>query len=62
MGPSHLRAMDRLASLGLDRASAIRGSAEDIPLPDHSVDIAHARFAYFFGPGSKPGLADTEFG
>jgi len=27
--------------------------AEEIPLPDESVDIAHARFAYFFGTLGK---------
>lgn len=35
------------------------GSAESIPLPDHSVDIAHARFAYFFGKGAERGLAEV---
>lgn len=59
-GPSHLRAMSRFAAHGLDRASAIRGSAEDIPLPTHGVDITHARFAYFFGPGTERGLAELE--
>jgi len=59
-GPSHIRAMNRFASLGLDRASAIRGSAESIPLPAHSVDVVHARFAYFFGPGTEKGLAELE--
>ncbi|MCC3271759.1 class I SAM-dependent methyltransferase [Arthrobacter zhangbolii] len=29
-------------------ASVLQGSAEHIPLPDHSVDLVHARFAYFF--------------
>ncbi|MCC3293662.1 class I SAM-dependent methyltransferase [Arthrobacter sp. zg-Y411] len=29
-------------------ASVLHGSAEHIPLPDHSVDLVHARFAYFF--------------
>lgn len=31
-----------------------------IPLRDHSVDVAHARFAYFFGPGCEPGLTELE--
>lgn len=34
------------------------GSAQRIPLPDASVDVAHARWAYFFGPGCEPGLAE----
>jgi SAM-dependent methyltransferase len=59
-GPSHLRATNRFSSLGLERASAIRGSAEAIPLPDQSVEIVHARFAYFFGPGTEAGLAELE--
>ena len=29
-------------------ASVLHGSAEHIPLPDNSVDVVHARFAYFF--------------
>lgn len=29
-------------------AEVLHGSAEHIPLPDASVDVAHARFAYFF--------------
>jgi hypothetical protein len=27
-------------------------------VPAASVDIAHARWAYFFGPGCEPGLAE----
>ncbi len=36
----------------------LRGSAEHLPLPDASVDVAHARFAYFFGAGAEAGLAE----
>lgn len=35
------------------------GSAESLPLADASIDIAHARFAYFFGPGAEAGLAEV---
>ncbi len=35
-----------------------QGTAQAIPLPDASVDVAHARWAYFFGPGCEPGLAE----
>ena len=59
-GPSRLRAMRRVADLGLERASVLMGSAEAIPLRDASVDIVHARFAYFFGPGCEPGLLELE--
>lgn len=34
------------------------GTAQAIPLPDRSVDVAHARWAYFFGPGCEPGLVE----
>jgi ubiquinone/menaquinone biosynthesis C-methylase UbiE len=27
------------------------GTAQHLPIPDASVDLAHARWAYFFGPG-----------
>jgi SAM-dependent methyltransferase len=36
------------------------GAAQSLPLPAASVDVAHARWAYFFGPGCEPGL--TELG
>jgi SAM-dependent methyltransferase len=35
------------------------GSAADLPLPDDSADVVHARTAYFFGPGCEPGLAEA---
>jgi SAM-dependent methyltransferase len=34
------------------------GSAQELPLPDACVDVSHARWAYFFGPGCEPGLRD----
>jgi SAM-dependent methyltransferase len=37
----------------------LAGSAEHIPLPDDSVDVVHARFAYFFPPGCEAGLAEA---
>lgn len=33
-------------------------SAQVLPVPDRSVDLSHARWAYFFGPGCEPGLAE----
>lgn len=56
--PSRLRAMARVAALGLTRTSVMTGSAEQILLPDASVDIVHARFAYFFAPDCEPGLLE----
>jgi SAM-dependent methyltransferase len=41
------------------RARVLRGSAEHIPLADESVDVVHARFAYFFPPGCDAGLAEV---
>jgi SAM-dependent methyltransferase len=41
------------------RVRVLRGSAEHIPLADHSVDVVHARFAYFFPPGCDAGLAEA---
>ncbi len=35
------------------------GTAQELPLPDASVDVVHARWSYFFGPGCEPGLAEV---
>lgn len=40
-------------------ARVLLGSAEHIPLPNASVDVVHARFAYFFPPGCEAGLAEV---
>ena len=37
----------------------VRSGAESLSLPPRSVDAVHARWAYFFGPGCKPGLAEA---
>lgn len=42
----------------LPSVSVLPGLASALPLPPASVDVAHARWAYFFGPGSEPGLAE----
>jgi len=42
----------------LDRVSVREGAAQALPLPDASVDVVHARWAYFFGPGCEPGLRE----
>jgi ubiquinone/menaquinone biosynthesis C-methylase UbiE len=41
------------------QVQVLHGSAEHIPLPDASVDVVHARFAYFFPPGRDAGLAEV---
>lgn len=40
------------------RVAVVQGTAQALPLPDDSVDVVHARWAYFFGPGCEPGLAE----
>jgi ubiquinone/menaquinone biosynthesis C-methylase UbiE len=37
-----------------------QGLAQALPLPDASGDGVHARWAYFFGPGCEPGLAELD--
>jgi SAM-dependent methyltransferase len=34
------------------------GTAQRLPVADASVNVAHARWAYFFGPGCEPGLRE----
>jgi SAM-dependent methyltransferase len=45
---------------GLDGVQVLEGMAQELPLPDASVDLAHARWAYFFGAGCEPGLRELE--
>ena len=40
--------------------TVLQGTAQQLPLPDASVDVAHARWAYFFVPGCEPGLAELD--
>lgn len=51
-------ALARVAELPHVRVLA--GAAEALPVPDRSVDVVHARTAYFFGPGCEPGLAEAD--
>jgi SAM-dependent methyltransferase len=55
--PSLLRLAAR-RTRSLANVTLLGGTAQAIPLPDASVDIAHARWAYFFGPGCEPGLRE----
>lgn len=52
----YLPLVRRARGLGRD---VRHGSAAALPLPDASVDLVHARTAYFFGPGCEPGLAEA---
>lgn len=42
----------------LPDVTVLQGAAQEIPLPDASVDVVHVRWAYFFGPGCEPGLRE----
>ena len=44
----------------LTNAEIRLGSATDLPLHDHSIEMMHARWAYFFGPGCEPGLRELD--
>lgn len=47
------------AAASLPGGEVLAGSAEHIPLAGSSVDVVHARFAYFFPPGTDAGLAEV---
>jgi SAM-dependent methyltransferase len=55
-----------LADAARRRTSALpnvevrQGTAQRLPVPDSSIDVMHARWAYFFGPGCEPGLAELD--
>lgn len=57
---SDLLGIARRRTRRLPNVTLLLGTAQSVPLPDRSVDIAHARWAYFFGPGCEPGLAELE--
>jgi SAM-dependent methyltransferase len=53
-----LAAAARRRVAGLPDVSVRVGAAQSLPVPSASVDVAHARWAYFFGPGCEPGLTE----
>ncbi|GGO61531.1 class I SAM-dependent methyltransferase [Nonomuraea cavernae] len=53
-----LVALARRRCARLANVTVHAGTAQDLPLPDSSVDVAVARWAYFFGPGCEPGLRE----
>ncbi|UDY23862.1 class I SAM-dependent methyltransferase [Nocardioides sp. Kera G14] len=53
-----LAALARRRSRRLPNVSVLEGVAQALPLPPASVDVVHVRWAYFFGPGAEPGLAE----
>ena len=56
--PLAILARQRISDLSLASTSVLDGAAQELPLADDSVDVVHARWAYFFGPGCEPGLAE----
>jgi len=56
--PLAVRAASRVRAAGLDSVSVLVAAAQRLPLPERSLDVVHARWAYFFGPGCEPGLAE----
>jgi SAM-dependent methyltransferase len=56
--PLVVRARARLA--GHPGIRVLEAGAAALPLPDASVDLVHARTAYFFGPGCEPGFAEAD--
>jgi ubiquinone/menaquinone biosynthesis C-methylase UbiE len=55
-----LAAIARRRTRRLPQVSVLEASATALPLPEASVDVVHARWAYFFGPGCEPGLAELD--
>ncbi len=53
-----LLALARRRTRALPSVTVHQGTAQALPLPEASVDVVHARWAYFFGPGCEPGLAE----
>jgi SAM-dependent methyltransferase len=45
---------------GVPHVRLLTGVAEQLPLPSASVDLVHARTAYFFGRGATPGIEEAE--
>src|SRR4051794_25303085 len=55
-----LVALARRRTSSSSSVHVVAGTAQALPVPDASVDVAHARWAYFFGPGCEPGLRELD--
>ncbi len=55
-----LAAAARRRTVALGNVIVRQGTAQRLPVPDSSTDVMHARWAYFFGPGCEPGLAELD--
>ncbi len=49
------RARERLASVDAPHVEVRKGTAQNLPVADASIDVVHARWAYFSGPAASPG-------
>lgn len=61
--PLVTRAAARLSALPRrtrERVGLVAAAAERLPLAPRSVDVVHARWAYFFGSGCEPGLVELD--
>ena len=54
-----LRSAARQAGAALPVTDVLAGSAEHLPLAGGCADVVHARFAYFFPPGTDAGLGEV---
>ena len=55
-----LVALARRRTRRLPNVTVHQGTAQSLPVADASVDVVHARWAYFFGPGCEPGLVELD--
>ncbi|WP_370250574.1 class I SAM-dependent methyltransferase [Nocardioides sp.] len=55
-----LLALARRRTRRCENVELLPGTAQRVPLPAASVDVVHVRWAYFFGPGCEPGLAELD--
>ncbi len=55
-----LVAVARRRTRRLQNVAVLEATAAALPVPEASIDVMHARWAYFFGPGCEPGLAELD--
>ena len=54
-----LAALTKKRTATLPNVTIRVAEAAALKLPDRAVDAAYARWAYFFGPGCEPGIAEA---
>lgn len=50
----------RTRVMDLPHVRVVEAGAQELPLSASSIDVHFSRWAYFFGPGCEPGLAELE--